>query len=291
MVASARAPRGFTVVELLIVMSLLVALMVGAFINGRKGIEQAGTRSLSDIVAATFREVRQRAITEGQPVAVMLPSENGSRPHSQGYGIIEGDVPALTSVESFASEHPTSCLAVRLTNATPVVDKPQLALAGESFDFAAWAIASNHTEDYLFCFLPDGSLVTNDLPLFDGVYQVLVSTGLRYNATSAPQGSGWGIAPSYFQLTEGSSPRRVILSPLGEVSSIGVETEIANADRLDFQVPPASLPPLPSTNSSHGPDLFAIEVFPKPDPDLLPPSVEALVDVKEHLSLRGLLKN
>ena len=283
---SSQFRRGFSVVELLIVMSLLVALMVGVFINGSRGIQQAGTRSLADIAAATFREARQRAITEGHPVAVMLPTDGGSRPHSQGYGIIEGDVPVITSVGNFAGEYPNACLAVGLTNANAVIDRPQLALASESFDFAAWAIASGHSEDYLFCFLPDGSLVTNDLPLFDGSYQVLVSSGLRYSGASAPEGIGWGLTPSYFQLTEGASPRRLVLSPLGEVSSTGIETEIAKAERLDFQAAPAPLPLLPDSTSGSSPDLFSIEVFPKPDPDVIPPGVEALVDVKEHLSLR-----
>lgn len=281
-----RSRAGFTVAEMMIVLVLLVTMVVGALISGRKGLEQADTKALADILVASLRAARQQAITEGHPVSLVLPSDSGTKPHSQGFLIVEGHAPLLTSAHSFASEHPDSCLAVGIVDAAASVDKPQLALAGDSFDFPSWVAASGRGSDYIFCFLPDGSLVTNDLPLSAGSYHILVSSGLRYTGGASLPGVGWGVSPTYFRLDEGAASRLVSLSPLGEVVVEGSAPGVARAGRLEFQSPPAALPSLPTSVAGTDPVLLDIDVFPVPDTANLPPGIEALVDVKEHLSLK-----
>jgi WD40-like Beta Propeller Repeat len=269
----------------MIVLVLLLTLVVGALLSGQKGLVQADTKAVADMIAAELSAARQQAITEGQPVAFAIPSENGAKPHSQGYGIIEGYTPSLASVKSFAAEHPNTCVAVGVIGPGSTIGKPELALVGQSFDLVPWLVASGADKDYVFCFLPDGSLVTNDLPLYSGGYNILVSSGLSYSSSSPPPGTGWGMAPSYFQLNEGASLRTISVSPLGEVSVGRDAAGVSMVDRLDFQEVPAAVPSLPGVTAST-PVLLDIEVFPIPDVANLPPGIEALVDVKGHLTLQ-----
>lgn len=277
--------NGFSLVEILIVLVIFSAFIMAALLNGSQGIKQADTKGVADIVAASLRAARQQAMTSSVPVALVIPSGDGTKPHSQSFYLVTGQNPHLESVTNLAPEHPNTCLAVGLTSEPSILDSSSLATNAESFDFRSWFIASEIQSDYTFCFLPDGSLVTNDLPVTDGAYQIVVSAGLDFSVASPPQGQGRDLPVSYFQITEVSSPQVVRVSPAGDISVRKSVTGFSTGSQLGFPVPPA-LPPSLTARGTGTPSLVEIMVFPKPDPNAVPPGVEALVDVDGHLVLK-----
>ena len=274
-------------------MVLMVSLVAGVFVNGSRGVQQADTGSYARRLATALRTCRQQALTEGQPVAFVLPTSSGSRPHSQSYYQATGHRPRIVRSFNLANEHPRICASVPVLSGTSVIDRGAVATNGNDFNLAAWVISGNLQEDFIFCFTPDGRLLTNDLPMEDGQYHILVSAGLQYSNAAQPSGTGWGVAPSnYYQATSASSPRVLRLSPTGQVhlGSPDPAWGIAEVQSLDFLAPPAP-PPNPSTVGALVPELDSVEVFPVPDPALVPPGVEALVDVDGHLTLSVVAKD
>jgi type II secretory pathway pseudopilin PulG len=272
------------VVEMMIVMVLMSAFIVAALVNGAMGVKQADTSGVAEIFASNLRAARQQAVTRSIPVAVVIPSQAGSRPHSQSFYQVTGDNPRISSVTNLAPEHPGTCLAAGVVLPASIIQKTELANSSQKFDFPVWLASAGLEKDYVFCFLPDGTVTTNDLPLADGAYNILVSLGLSFGAASAPTGDGWGTPPSYFEVTEVSSPRLVRLSPSGEVSVRDSIPGIQISRNLEFSETPAPPPELTAA-STITPELLDIQVRPKPDPATVPPGIEALVDVDGHLTL------
>ena len=163
-----KSSRGFTVVKLLIVLVLISSLVIGVLINGSRGVQQADTGSYARRMVSALRAARQKAIAEGQSVALVLPTESGSKPHSQSYNLASGHQPRITEVVNLASEHPRSCASVPVLSGDSILDRGLEPTNGEVFDLASWVISGELEEDFVFCFVPDGRLLTNDLPLRDG---------------------------------------------------------------------------------------------------------------------------
>ena len=283
-----RTSRGFTVIELMIVLVLVASLIIGSFLYGNQGVQRADSGAYARRMMSALRACRQQAITEGQPVAFVLPSDSGSRPHSQSYYLASGHRPRVTEVTNLVGEHPNICASVPVLGENAFIDRGQEPTNGESFDLASWVITGGLEDEFVFCFTSDGRLLTNDLPLNDGEYHILVSAGLEYSGAAQPTGAGWGVGPSnYSTPTAVSSPKLISLSPNGQIdlSALDSSLNISELDSLGFQQAPAQSPTL-STPGSNAPTVESVEVFPVPDPALVPPGLEALVDVEGHLTLK-----
>lgn len=278
--------RAFTLVEVLIVVVLLTTLVASVLVNGSGGVSRADTKAYAQNLSSALVAARQEAITSSQPVAFVIPSQAGTRPHSQSFYLVSGVNPTIKKVTSLAGEHPKVCSVVGVLFAGSSLSAKPLSTNAAEFDFVAWLGASGAENDYVFCFLPDGSLLTNDLPFHDGEYHILVSAGLDFNTAAPPAGTGWGVAPSYFRPTQVASARMLRISQTGLVSEgpLDGDAGLTTVERLEFATAPAA-PPFASPPGTSDPELEGPQVFPVPDPATIPPGIEALVDVDGHLTL------
>ena len=273
-------------IELAITVILIVTLAT-LFIRSQKGNRPADTRALAQRVAAELNAARQRATTEGFPVAVIVPSQGGTRPHAQSLYRAEGHQPRIVSVANFANEHPRSCVAAGVLYPTSTIDQPFLATNNADFDLVAWVGATGLESDYIFCFTPSGALVTNDLPTYEGNYHLLISAGLEFSLAGNPGGSGWGLAPTYYRPDLVSSPRMVTVSATGlaSVGPLDPNTSIAEGEGLGFASAPAVAATIPVSTSS-APIIHSVEVYPEPNPADLPVAADVRLELGAGLTLK-----
>jgi type II secretory pathway pseudopilin PulG len=283
---SSAKKHGFSLLELVVACGILL-LMISTLFRGkpaRKDIVE--TAALADTLAAELRLARAKAVASGAPVAFVIPSGNGSRPHSQSFYLTEGSDPRRTSVRDFSSEFPGTCVAAGILYSTSTINSPPTAGNGDAFNLTEWIGTTGLEKDYVICFTPGGSAVSNDLPVTNGELHLLVSYGLDYSAASSPSGTGWGVPPTYFQLDRAQSAKMISISPTGQVTVTPLDPNSSvELAPTPFRDTPA-FPPVPSLAHVHSPTLLSLEVFPPPIPDELPAGVEALVDIDRHLSLR-----
>lgn len=215
--------RAFTLIEVIFTMGLLLLILGGFILATRKPVQSAGSRAVAEQVAEFFRMARNRAIAQQVPLAVMIPNDNGGADFSQSVALLEGQSnPAVSRVLNFAGDHPATVLTVATypTGATwskaPVwVGNSQVMVGGTPSPASVWF---GSRQDFMFLFMPDGSVVTNDLPHDNGVYHVVVSQGL-VTTTAGVGGSGIPVAspPPYLGLAAACDPYTVTINGLGAV--------------------------------------------------------------------------
>ena len=212
-----RKTKGFSLMELM--MAIVIALMAVGL--GLKGLTKARTSGnsvgLATAVGAEFRYAREKAIAGGSPVAVVIPAST-----SRSLFWLEGTTdPVVTRTTNYEGDYPTGALTVA-TYPGPTYQK-NATMPG--FKSSAWTnqldswLPSEYKNDFVFLFTPNGSVISNDLPAFDGGYSVIVSTGAEVSATGAP-GSGpeWVSGDGvYYQLNSAGEPVTVNLTLSGAV--------------------------------------------------------------------------
>src|ERR1017187_6124612 len=75
--------KGFSLLEIIFAMFMVGLLMTFGMIYLKGGAASADSHSLALVPAEAQRVARQTAITTQEPVAVMLPTSNGSTPIAQ----------------------------------------------------------------------------------------------------------------------------------------------------------------------------------------------------------------
>ena len=69
---SARAARGFTLVEMIVVLAILGLVLAMVAARGPLGLHTLTTRAAANQLASGFRQARARAIADNRPVAVSI---------------------------------------------------------------------------------------------------------------------------------------------------------------------------------------------------------------------------
>lgn len=281
--------RGFTVVEILVSMAIVGLVTLVGFGSLSRGRSQAGAQGLSMAFADVFRQARQEALARRRPVAVMLPSANGTKANVSAYYILEGEVlPQITRVRDYATEYRGAQAFVGtwpLSGASAATLTSTLTMPGSkwsTFNLSNWLPPAS-ANDFAFCYLPDGTLRTNGLKLFDGSYHLAITAGVAYT----------GSAPN-FQLTKAGSSFTLVLSPAGAVT---IESGLASQDGSietsgSFSTSPAASPPSTTSLALQNPT-FVQEprIFPQPDPALLPPGINATLTKDQFLSLESVARS
>ena len=105
------AKKGFSLIEIIFAMFMVGLLMTFGMIYLKGGVASADSHSLALVTAEALRVARQTAMTTQEPVAVMLPTSNGSTPMAQSL-YIATDLPMahVTSVNLFTGNNPQSAL-------------------------------------------------------------------------------------------------------------------------------------------------------------------------------------
>ena len=203
--------RAFSLLEVLIVVGLL-GLVAAVVLKGTASKpDTVEVAALADTVAAELRSAAQRARTNGYPVALVIPSEGGSRPHSQSLYRVEGAEPRIVDIRDFSGDFKRSCIAAGLVYpaGSSTVSQPSDGGNGSTFNLVDWVGDSALDTDYVVCFTPSGSVVTNDLPVVDGSFKLLVAYGIRYSAAGPPSGTGWG-SPLLLSFGRGGSRKNLV---------------------------------------------------------------------------------
>jgi len=295
-----RRRRGFTLIEALTVCSVLgiLAGILFAAVNTRS-VSASSSKGLALEVAQELRTARQLAISQGVPHAVVFPSQGGTTAVSQSLALWAGlPQPKFVRGAQYQGSFPGTCLAIgswpldtaKLSDpaAVTTIDRPKS--GGAPFNPAEWldALAS---QDFWLVFAPDGSVWSNDLPLYDGRYHVLVGGGPSLASTGPPPGTPrMATAPAYFELTSVATPQTVTVSLAGEVSvdnsipALGSGVTIQDSSTGDAVASAQS----GGGGGNAAPVLQELAVLPSPVAGTVPPGLDALVPKGGYLSLQVL---
>jgi hypothetical protein len=235
--------QAFSIAELVVAMALLAlgALVVAqAFTNMRSS--RVYVKAEAEQVAELMRSLRQQAITQGRPLGLGIPSDNGTRTVSGGYYLLEGE------------HHPKVVRRILMGNQRAVQisgchwpELPFQASSGGAFSNSSYTLANwepPFPQDGLLMFLPSGEMLTN-LPTHQGEAAVVLGYSLQTSASSV------GGSPA-IQLQQAKGPVVVWCSVLGEVR---LEGGLQGAPgRISDTAPSslaASVPPLTTGSNSN----------------------------------------
>lgn len=277
--------RGFSLIELVVAVGIAALLLGLALLNTRSAGSGAQTRAVAEILADELRAARQRALATGTPVAVAVPSQGNTVPHSRSIYLLEGpSPPRLTRVVTFR-DYPDAVVFVGSWPVTaglvPTASKPALASKWEDFDLASWQ--APEPDDHLFVFTPDGAATSNGRARFDGAYHLLVTLGVEYTGGSVDG------QPSFVP-TRVCKPVTVSVSPAGEVAVTegvrGSNGAISSQETAVTTTPPAAPAPPVTGSGNNDPVIDSIDPFPAPNTATLPPGIDCTVEPEGFLTLR-----
>lgn len=263
---------GFSLLEVVMVMALTTLLLGLAAANLRTGAAGANSRGLATVVAAELRQARQQAISTQQPVAVIIPTRNGTMAWSQGVYVATGEsVAHITRAVNFGREQPGGLLFMGvwpLASGALTTTPPTSGDRAATLNLSTWLPASMQS-DYAFVFTPSGGVVTLGLPMFDGAYHLVACAGGSF-APGSP----------FFSPTSLGRPWTVTLDASGEVSlSSGLLKQDGSVSLTSAQSVVANANPLPAVTAlgPSTPVLQALAALPAAPPGSLPPGADLAV--------------
>lgn len=285
--------RGFSLLELILCLALLGILIVSLAYNLRKPAYKSQSQGAAEVVAQELRTAQQTAVTSRQPVAICFPSNAGSQPCAQSYYTLQGfEQPQVVRSRRFHGEFPQA----RVFNGYWALDPSQLLNAGSGLtaanprlgsvydnqDFSNWNTA--FPQDFSLIFMPDGSVRSNGLPMFDGCYHIVVCNEVAFTGAASPSGAPPS-GVSYYTPTRVASPYTITIGALGTVQvEQGLTAMNAGAVAMleggsEFQ---GSAPPAPGQDTST-PAVAGLEMLPVPLN--VPSGASAVVDANGYLTL------
>lgn len=275
-------------------MALFAIMVATAGPNMRRS--SVSTKGAALTLAAALSETRQQAITQQVPVALVIPSGNGTQGQADSYYIAAGEQPRVTQVKRLGGEQSNLRLMVghwpldtsKLTTptSTTTITPPPEATWENDFNLNQWALPA--PEDYAFVFTPRGKLLTNDLPHFDGAYHLVISDGGRSTMAAAPGTGVMATQPTMHSLTQVGTPYTVTIDPAGSVSvSPGLVAMAVGGVAVEDQAatdPPPDPPALASPPGSP-PVVRSVTLMPDPAKLTLPSGVNMLLAPDRHMTI------
>lgn len=211
-------PHGLTLIEIVVVLGLVV-LVMALSLNALKPTAQKGsTLGLASALKEEFEATRQMAMQGGHPVALGIPT-TGSLAANSIYRLSGWNTPYVNLSKSFGGDYPGLGFAAALWAGAPATGPSVAPPASAKFftfgqpQLMAWLTSNpghNYSNDYIFCYLPDGSLITNGLRTSDGRYPVVVADNPGFGGT----------APANVEANSGTNPWTLLVSPHGSVDLV-----------------------------------------------------------------------
>jgi TolB protein len=285
---------GFTLIEMMMALALFGILAATAGPSIRR--PAASTKGAALALSAALSEARQQAITQQVPVALIIPSGNGLQGQANSYYIAAGEQPRVTQVKRLGDEPsglrlmvghwPLDAGKLRVPALTTTITPPPEATSESDFDVNLWGLPA--TKDYAFIFSPRGTLLTNDLPHFDGAYHIVVSHGGLSTAAAAPGTGVMATPPTTHRLTHIGSPYTVSIEPTGAVSVTpgllaASDSGVEISEQAASIVPPE--PPDLSAPASSDPVVNSLTLLPDPARQDLPTGVDILLAPGGHMTM------
>ena len=198
---------GFTLIEIVFTLTLVVILAGLSLYSLRPANSKAPSRGLATALAEELSAARQLAISTGHPVALGIPT--GGNPVASSIYRLEGwNLPTITWSKGFSGDYP-SCgfAAARWAGGGSWSNgaAPSVVSKLGAFNLVGQWLPSSLANDYIYCFTPDGGLVTNALPALDGRYTLVVGQYL-----SVASGT----------LNAAKDPITLFISPYGGIETV-----------------------------------------------------------------------
>lgn len=289
----------YTYLEILIAISLVLIVMVitsprlGKELIGRSEIKSGAMKLVEDL-----RYLRQLAIASGTPTALVIPSDNLTKSHCQGYllkkGLVDNEI--LRAVDFQRLFRKGSVFVGYWNLDTSKLQNPALGNSGaplarytnsSGFDVGSWG---NGSKDYIFLFTPEGTVITNgNMPHFDNEYHIVVGECYTYGDGGLLPGSDTSVTgslSSHFAINACWDPLYTVsITPAGEIS---FEPGLLAAAPGIYS---ASSPQSPGSGSSlngttvslYAPVIKDIVLFPQSLK--LPPGIDANVNRDRYLKM------
>lgn len=258
--------RGLTIIELVFTMTLVVVLAYLSLNALKPGTKTTPTQGMALSIIDEFEAAKQLAVRSGQPVAVGIPTNNGTNPTGTSIYRIKGwNVPYVTWSKGYSGDYPTAGFAAATWTGAPAVSTTSLPLPASAkfFNFNnltelnGW-LPDDTENDYIFCFLPDGSLVTNNLPSSNGRYTLVVADRPAFTAG----------APSGVQITGCEAlPMVIYISPNGGVE---LKTGCEGATLGTGAATVNGSTPKPRTQVTGVEDIVLSDLIVRPNPSAVP---------------------
>lgn len=202
---------GFSLVEIVLVMAIVALLALLSLLAINDNDSSGETNSVAGVISQELEATRQLAIRSGQPVALGIPTDNGGNNAACSLYRLKGwNTAYVVWSSSLVGEYPEVGFAACTWSGAPSVAGPlALPATAKYFNFGdtelqAW-LPDDSKNDYVFCYLPDGSLITNGLPTVNGEYPIVV----------AKRGLFAGAAPGNVRIESGNVPFTVYVSSTG----------------------------------------------------------------------------
>jgi type II secretory pathway pseudopilin PulG len=207
---------GLTLIEIIFVMAL-VSVVAYLSLSALTGAGDKGaSHGLAMAVKENFEGARQTAIKSGQPVALGIPTDGGSNLAACSLYRLQGwNTPYVKWSGGFAGDYPDAGFAAAIWAGAPAAGGPApQPVSAKYFNFGqnellAW-LPDGNERDYIFCYLPDGSLITNNLPTSGGRYTVVIAQNPTFG----------GSAPGGVTAQTGTEPWTLFVSPGGGVEIV-----------------------------------------------------------------------
>lgn len=259
-----RRHRGFSFIELMVVVLLATIAVTLGFTGLKKATTSGSSRGLATAVAAELRLAREKAIVKGSPVAVVLPQGVG-----QSLFFLEGDtLPVVTRSVDYSGDYPRGGMAV-VSYGGPAFSKNAEMLGAKSEQWRErlddW-LPDAYRNDFVLMFTPNGSVVSNDLPAADGSYRLVVGMGMTAAPGGAPGGTDHvsGNDGVYYRLQSAGEPYTLALSQSGGVREVsGVLGQDGSVGSSAGEAATAAAPPpVEISYTKRAPDIFRSRVTP-----------------------------
>lgn len=257
--------RGFSLIELTLVILLLSGMLLFSVMNFGGQRNRASSEALVQVVASELQAARALAIRNHSPVAVCFPTQGGRLAHSQSLYLMEGLArPHMTRVVDYSREFGLSVIAIgSWGNST--ITRPS---SGENYlapSIQRWL--GNGFQDFALVFTPDGAVTSNDLPLVDGAYRILVAHQVGYSPATAPPGvATMSTPPPYFAISKVYAPQSLSISPAGSLaiqSGVAHNAGVVVSPQAFAMAKPAAPPSIP-IEAPQAPTIRLVEAQPRP---------------------------
>jgi prepilin-type N-terminal cleavage/methylation domain-containing protein len=280
--------RAFSLLEILVVLALLGLILALSAGNLRGGTRKASPHSMATALTAEIQAAQARAMAGHVFVVLSFPS-NGQgvcQSFSRWEGLSLGQ---YRNGRNFAREFPDSSIFLGswpVSSGAFSINRPPTGLELPGFDLTNWFSPSPLPTDFLLVFSPTGVVSSNDLPLLDGHYTLVV--GNHISASPGPRPAGTPTtspAPPYFTLQAVVSPQTIEVEPTGAVRLVA---GLGAASGVQFQPIGALSQSAPGFNpaapgGNQAPLVQAVQL--SPSTPNLPGTQQGSIDKEDYLKL------
>lgn len=268
-----RRGRGFTYVEIAVVMAIAAMFLLLALGLSSGSRRRVDAKAAAEVLASALSSAREQARASGQPVGVVFPTANGTRPCSQSCEFWQGWTPRQLRVLDLKQDF-GDCVMFGGTWDAPGFStaRPQWGTSDDAIDPATWL--PGRGQDRLLLFLPSGHVLGHGVARLDNGYVLVLGSELATEAAAAP---------AEHRLVGAGSAYTLHVSSSGFVQQSAGVLHGAHLPRaVAATVPAAGSAAVPVLER---PVVVDVRITPDPAKLQLPGGVEAMVESSAYLTL------